>query len=43
MELVVSLSELLEGKENIDVKEDFSILDENDIGRDKLRRSKRDA
>ena len=44
MKLVMSLSELIEGKvENVEVKEDFSILDENEINKGKLRRSKRDA
>ena len=42
MKLVVSLSELIEGKaENVDVKEDSSNVDENEINRGKLRRSKR--
>lgn len=44
MKLVVSLSELIEGKvekENGDGKEDFSIGNENEISRDKLLRSKR--
>ena len=38
LKLVMSLSELIE---NVDVKEDFSTVDENEINRDKLRRSKR--
>ena len=40
MKLVMSLSELIE---NVDVKEDSSTVDENEINRDKLRRSKRFA
>merc|ERR1719239_1547292 len=42
MKLVMSLSELIEGKvgeEN--VKEDISVVDEDEINRKKLRRSKR--
>ena len=43
MKLVMSLSELIEGKsekENGDMKED-STVDDNDINKGKLRRSKR--
>ena len=42
VKLVMSLSEMIEGKvEKESVKEDISIVDENEINRHKLRRSKR--
>ena len=42
VKLVMSLSEMIEGKvEKESAKEDISIVDENEINRHKLRRSKR--